>query len=78
MSLAVDDLRRAGKATPHDTVVGKALARVLSGGKTDITERVSEAAILKLEREAFMSLVRHPATLARVAHTLKTGKPLRN
>lgn len=78
MSLAVDDLRRSGKATPHDVVVGKSLARVLSGGETDITERVSEDGVLALERQVFMGLVRHPATLARVNHTLKTGKPLRN
>ncbi len=78
MSLAVDDLRRSGKATPHDVVVAKALAKVLSGGATDITERVSEDAVLKLERRACMTLVRQPATLARIDHTLKTGKPLRN
>ena len=78
MSLAVDDLRRSGKATPHDTVVGKALARILSGGDTDITERISEDGVLALERQVFMGLVKHPATLARVNHTLKTGKPLRN
>ena len=43
-----------------------------------IIETITEAAILRLERSAFMTLVRQPATLARVAHTLKTGKPLRN
>ena len=78
LTLAVGDLRRSGKATPHDAVVGRTLAGLLSGGATDITEPISEAAILKLERNAFMSLVKQPATLARVAHTLKTGKPLRN
>ena len=78
MSMAVDGLRLAGKATPHDAVVGKTLAGVLSGGDTDITATVSEDALLKLEREAFMSLVRRPATIARVRHMLKTGRPLRN
>lgn len=78
MSMAIGDLRRAGKATPHDAVVGTRLAGVLSGGDVDFTEPVPEAAILKLERRAFMELVRMPATLARVSHTLKTGKPLRN
>lgn len=78
MTLAVDDLRRSGKATVHDAVVGKVLAGVVSGGDTDITEPISEAAILKLERNAFMTLVKQPATIARVTHTLKTGKPLRN
>jgi 3-hydroxyacyl-CoA dehydrogenase len=70
MSLAVKDLRRAGKATPHDVVVANGLALVLSGGTTDITESVSEGTLLGLERTAFMKLVREPATLARIAHTL--------
>jgi 3-hydroxyacyl-CoA dehydrogenase len=78
LTLAVGDLRRSGKATPHDAVVGKALAGVVSGGDTDITEPISEAAILKLERNAFMSLMKQSATMARISHTLKTGKPLRN
>jgi 3-hydroxyacyl-CoA dehydrogenase len=78
MTLAIGDLRRSGKATPHDVAVGTALAGVLSGGNVDFTEPVPESAILQLERNAFMNLVRMPATLARVAHTLKTGKPLRN
>ena len=30
------------------------------------------------ERQAFMRLVREPATLARMEHMLETGKPLRN
>ena len=78
MSLAVDDLRRSGKATRHDVVVAKALAGVLSGGATDITETMSEDAVLKLERRSCMALVKHQATLARIDHTLKTRKPLRN
>jgi 3-hydroxyacyl-CoA dehydrogenase len=51
---------------------------VLSGGETDITEPVGDDHLLKLEREAFMMLIRHPATLARIEHMLDTGKPLRN
>jgi len=34
--------------------------------------------VLALERAAFMRLVRTEATLARMEHTLETGKPLRN
>jgi 3-hydroxyacyl-CoA dehydrogenase len=78
MSLAVDGFRRTGKATPHDVVVGKQLAQVLSGGDTDITETLGEEDLLALEREAIVRLARHPASVARVAHILKTGKPLRN
>ena len=78
MSMAVDGLRLSGKATPHDVTVGKALAGVLSGGDTDITETVSEDDLLALERNAIVALSRNPASIARVSHMLKTGKPLRN
>jgi 3-hydroxyacyl-CoA dehydrogenase len=78
LSLAVDGYRRMGKATPHDVVVGKRLATVVSGGNTDMTESLGEDDMLALEREAIVDLARHPASVARVAYTLKTGKPLRN
>jgi 3-hydroxyacyl-CoA dehydrogenase len=75
----VDALRLKGVATPHDEVVAKQLAWVLSGGdQADITLPVSDEHLLKLERQAFMTLVRQPATLARIEHMLDTGKPLRN
>jgi 3-hydroxyacyl-CoA dehydrogenase len=78
LDMAVDGFAKAGRATRHDRVVAGALARVLTGGDADITETVSEAALLALERREFMALVRHPDTLARVEHMLQTGKPLRN
>ncbi|WP_366656076.1 3-hydroxyacyl-CoA dehydrogenase NAD-binding domain-containing protein [Fodinicurvata sp. EGI_FJ10296] len=78
MKIAVDQMALAGVATPHDRVVADALARVLSGGDTDITETLDEDAILALERAAFMEMVRHPATIARIEHMLETNKPLRN
>ena len=78
LSMAIDGFRLSGKATPHDVTVGKALAGVLSGGDTDITETVSEDGLLALERNAFVALSRTPESIARVSHMLKTGKPLRN
>jgi 3-hydroxyacyl-CoA dehydrogenase len=78
MSMAVDGFRLSGKATPHDGVVGKALAGVLSGGDTDITGTIGEDELLALERKAFVALSKTPASIARVTHMLKTGKPLRN
>jgi 3-hydroxyacyl-CoA dehydrogenase len=78
LEMVVGALRMKGAATAHDQVVAGQLARVLSGGDTDITETLGDDALLKLEREAFMTLVRQPATLARMEHMLETGKPLRN
>ena len=79
LAFALRDLYAKGVATEHDMVVASELADVLTGGDgADHTEPVSEDAVLKMEREAFMRLVRTPGTLARVEHTLETGKPLRN
>ena len=42
------------------------------------TAKTEKLRALRLEREEFMRLVRTEGTLARIAHTLETGKPLRN
>lgn len=78
LSMAVDDMALKGKATPHDVVVCKALATVLSGGDTDISESLTEQQLLDLEHEAFLVLIKTKGTLARIEHMLETGKPLRN
>ena len=79
LEMAVADLRKSGKATPHDVVVSNAVATVLSGGeKADWTTPVHEDHLYKLEREEFMKLVRHKDSQARIEHMLETGKPLRN
>ena len=78
LDMAVDGFRRIGKATPHDVTVSAAVATVLTGGKTDVVDLVNEDKLYKLELEGFMSLLKTPATLARIEHMLGTGKPLRN
>lgn len=78
IEMAVHDFELKGMVTPHDRVVIEELKQVLTGGDTDIVDEVSEDALLKLERDAFMKLIRHPGTLARVEHMLDAGKPLRN
>jgi 3-hydroxyacyl-CoA dehydrogenase len=59
-------------------VIGEKLAHVISGGCLTGEQVVSEQYLLDLEREAFLSLCGNPKTQERMAHTLKTGKPLRN
>ena len=78
MGMAVEGFRLQGKATAHDEVVASELATILSGDRADITETVAEKDLLKMERDAFMRLIKTPATLARIEHMLETGKPLRN
>jgi 3-hydroxyacyl-CoA dehydrogenase len=76
--MALDQFVAIGKATPHDVVVCKHLAHILSGGDTDMTDTLSEQQMLDLEYEAFMELIKTKGTLARIETMLATGKPLRN
>ena len=76
--LGVHLAHRAGRITDHDAVVGRELATVLSGGRLPHATTVSEQYLLDLERESFLRLCGERRTLERIAHTLKTGKPLKN
>ena len=78
LRLAMKSLVGAHQISEHDAKIGAALARILSGGGVPAGSMVSEQAILDLEREAFLSLLGMPKTIARIQHTLKEGKPLRN
>ena len=62
----------------HGMEVGKELARVLSGGDTDLEKTVTEDDLYKLELSAFMKLIETQKTQDRIKHTLTTGKPLVN
>ena len=64
--------------SPHSHTVGRELARVMCGGDVDPDTTLSEQAVFDLERQAFLNLARSEPTLARIEHTLATGKPLRN
>ncbi len=76
--LAVHMLLRGEYVSEYDAVVARKLAHVLAGGALSAPQWVSEQYILDLEREAFVSLCGERKTQERIAHTLKTGKPLRN
>jgi 3-hydroxyacyl-CoA dehydrogenase len=76
--LAIHMLVRGEYASEYDGLVARKLAFILAGGGITSPQTVSEQYILDLEREAFLSLCGQRKTQERVAHTLKTGKPLRN
>jgi len=76
--LAIHMMLRGEYITEYDAVVARKLAHVLAGGALSSPQSVDEAYILDLEREAFVSLLGEAKTQERIAHTLKTGKPLRN
>ena len=78
MLALLERLRAKGIATPHDAVMGEALANVLCGGGKPAGEALDEGEVHALEREAFVRLARTEATRARIGHLLSTGRPLRN
>jgi len=78
LKLGIHQMKRAGYISDHDAEIGTQLARILTGGDLNHPTRVSEQYLLDLEREAFLKLVGMRKTQDRIAHMLKTGKPLRN
>lgn len=78
LSLGVHLAHRAGRISDHDAVIGRKVARILTGGDVPSATTISEQRLLDLEREGFLSLCGETKTLERIVHTLKTGKTLRN
>ncbi|HQT46128.1 MAG TPA: enoyl-CoA hydratase/isomerase family protein, partial [Acidocella sp.] len=78
MGLAVEGFHKRGVATDHDVTVSGALADVLSGGTVDYADELSEADVMTLERQSFMTLIRTKESQARIKSIIDTGKPLRN
>ena len=78
MKLALHMMKQGGFISDHDALIGKKLAKVMSGGDLNHQTQVSERYLIDLEREAFLSLCGERKTQERIAGMLKTGKPVRN
>jgi 3-hydroxyacyl-CoA dehydrogenase len=78
LKLGVYLMREGEYISDHDVKVANRVAHVLCGGSITPGTPVSEQYLLDLEREGFLSLCGEKKTQERIAHTLKTGKPLRN
>jgi 3-hydroxyacyl-CoA dehydrogenase len=62
----------------YDFEIGSRIAEVMTGGDVEPGTEVDEEWILALELEHFLALLKNRKTQERIAHTLATGKPLRN
>ncbi len=65
-------------ASPHDVAIAARIADTLCGGQIERGSAVDEEWLLTLERKHFVELAKTEKTQARIAHTMTTGKPLRN
>jgi 3-hydroxyacyl-CoA dehydrogenase len=72
------NMREGGFISEHDYLIGAKIATVLCGGDVEAGSLVDEDWLLDLERTHFMELLATEKTQARIEHTLKTGRPLRN
>jgi len=72
------NMRSGHFISEHDEEIGQRIATVMCGGAIDRGTPVTERWLHQLEREHFLSLAHMPKTQERIAHMLKTGKPLRN
>lgn len=84
LALYLGGLLQQGKITAHDHHIGTALAHILTGTSEDLDRSADHLQPIQLtqireaEKDAFLQLLDHPATLARIEHMLATSKPLRN
>ena len=68
-----------GWFTPHDTIVGRAVASIVTGGEDVEAGTVwSEQDLYDAERRAFLRLAKTEATQARINSMLDLGQTLRN
>ncbi|MBM7127851.1 3-hydroxyacyl-CoA dehydrogenase/enoyl-CoA hydratase family protein [Dyella flava] len=65
-------------ASEHDVAIATRIADALCGGAIERGSLVDEEWLLDLERKHFVELAQTEKTQARIAHTMTTGKPLRN
>ncbi len=72
------NMLEGGYISEYDFELGARIADILCGGEVNEGEQVSEDYLLALERKHFLELLGQDKTRARIEHTLKTGKPLRN
>lgn len=78
LEVGLYNMLTAGYISEHDRLIGRKLARILTGGEVVAGAKVSEQHLLDLEREAFLSLCGERKSLERIQYMLKKGKPLRN
>jgi 3-hydroxyacyl-CoA dehydrogenase len=78
LEMMLVNMRDGGFVSAYDFEVGLRVARVLCGGELEPGSVVDEKWFLELERREFMALLKNAKTQERIAHTLKTGRPLRN
>ena len=72
------NMRDGGFISAYDFEVGRRIARVLCGGEVESRKPRGRELAAQARARGILALLQEERTQARIAHTLATGKPLRN
>jgi 3-hydroxyacyl-CoA dehydrogenase len=78
LEMGVKTMQWGHYASDYDGVIAAHVARILTGGNLSLPQWVPEEYLLKLEKQAFLDLLKNEKTHERIEALLKTGKPVRN
>jgi 3-hydroxyacyl-CoA dehydrogenase len=78
LEMGIKTMQWGHYASEYDGVIAGHVARVLTGGSLSLPQWVPEEHLLKLEKQAFLDLLKQEKTHERIEALLTTGKPKRN
>jgi 3-hydroxyacyl-CoA dehydrogenase len=78
LKVGLRQMAQAGAISQYDRQIGSGIVDVMAGGDLIRGTMIPEEYLDELEIEVFISLCKEQKTQDRIAHMLKTGKPLRN
>ena len=78
LEMGIKTMQWGHYASSYDGVIAGHVARVLTGGNLSLPQWVPEEHLLKLEKQAFLELLKQEKTHERIEALLTTGKPVRN
>jgi 3-hydroxyacyl-CoA dehydrogenase len=78
LEMGIKTMQWGHYASEYDGVIAGHVARILTGGNLSLPQWVPEEYLLKLEKQAFLDLLKQEKTHERIEALLETGKPVRN
>jgi 3-hydroxyacyl-CoA dehydrogenase len=78
LEMGIKTMQWGHYASEYDGVIAGHVARILTGGNLSLPQWIPEEYLLKLEKLAFLDLLKQEKTHERIEALLETGKPRRN
>jgi 3-hydroxyacyl-CoA dehydrogenase len=78
LEMGIKTMQWGHYASDYDGVIAAHVARILTGGNLSLPQWVPEEHLLRLEKQAFLDLLKNEKTHERIEALLETGKTKRN